>query len=48
VYNSRGEDIGWSIEVVRQGGELFWDGRVANKHVMDRRNIDVVDSRVGY
>lgn len=48
IYNSRGEDIGWSIEVARQGGELFWDGRVANKHVMDRRNIDTVDSRVGY
>ena len=48
VFDSRGEDLGWSKEVAKAGGSLYWDGRVANKHVMDPQNIDVVDQRVGF
>lgn len=48
VFNSRGEDLGWSMEVVKAGGNLYWDGRVGNKHVMDPRKLDEMDSRVGF
>lgn len=47
-YNSRGEDLGWSEAVQRAGGGLVWDGRMRNKHVMDRNMLNAVDSRVGY
>jgi hypothetical protein len=47
-YNTVGEDLGWSANVMSAGGILFWDGRVINKHVMTPEALDVVDVRVGF
>lgn len=47
-FSSRGEDLGWSDAITRAGGKLVWDGRMRNKHVMDRNMLNTVDSRVGY
>lgn len=48
VYHPQGEDLGWSIEVANAGGNLFWDGRYANKHVMTRSRLYEIDARVGF
>ena len=48
VVNRLGEDIGWSKQVIAAGGSFFWDGRVANKHIMDKKLIDKFDERVGF
>lgn len=47
-FDARGEDLGWSKAVLRAGGELWWDGRVVNKHVMDVSMLNTVDTRVGF
>lgn len=47
-YARQGEDIGWSTACKKAGLRLMWDGRVANKHVMSRLNLDLVDKRVGF
>jgi hypothetical protein len=43
-----GEDLGWSRAVKEAGGEMFWDGKDASKHVMNMKMLDLVDKRVGY
>ena len=43
-----GEDMGWSLGVTEAGGKLCYDGRVANKHVMVREQLNFVDERVGF
>jgi hypothetical protein len=48
VYNRRGEDLGWSLEIQKAGGTLYWDGRVCNKHVMHPAMLNGVDKRVGF
>jgi cellulose synthase/poly-beta-1,6-N-acetylglucosamine synthase-like glycosyltransferase len=47
-FDSRGEDIGWSINCREAGLKLGWDGRVVNKHVMRPDLLDTVDNRVGF
>lgn len=54
VYDHNGEDIGWSLACDNRGLKLGFDGRVASKHVMDKKDdsgadlIQKVDSRVGF
>lgn len=43
-----GEDAGWSNAVTNEGGVLIWDGRISNKHVMSKSDLDKYDSRVGF
>lgn len=47
-FDPRGEDLGWSLAVSKAGGSLYWDGRVINKHVMDRGLANQIDKRVGF
>jgi hypothetical protein len=48
VYDSRGEDIGWSLAVRQQGMHLAWTGKTMSKHCMERTELSKVDKRVGY
>ena len=36
------------LGVTEAGGKLCYDGRVANKHVMVREQLNFVDERVGF
>lgn len=45
VHNN-GEDLGWSAAMT--GRSIFCDGRVASKHVMRPKYLELVDLRVGY
>lgn len=47
-YDLRGEDIGWCNAVKQTGVKIFCDGRVASKHVMYPKWLDIIDERVGY
>lgn len=47
-YDRRGEDIGWSLAVRRQGMHLAWTGKVVSKHCMKATELDSVDKRCGY
>lgn len=47
-FDPQGEDIGWSKACREQRVVLGWDGRVVNKHVMDRETLNKVDERVGF
>lgn len=47
-YDNLGEDIGWSKAVRAKGHQLYFDGRLANKHVMKEEMLDVVDGRCGF
>ena len=47
-FNEQGEDIGWSISCRNKGLTLGFDGRVANKHVLEPYMLDRVDDRVGF
>lgn len=47
-YDSRGEDIGWSLAVRQQGMRLAWTGSVTSKHCYLPEHIDRVDRRCGY
>lgn len=48
VYDSKGEDIGWSVACREAGVRLKWDGRVINKHVIRKELLYSVDPRCGY
>lgn len=43
---TRGEDIGWSLDVVSRGLVLGWDGRNMSRHVMDPEALSAADPRV--
>lgn len=47
-YHSHGEDIGWSAECRKLGLNIYWDGRVASKHVMEPSRLYEIDRRVGF
>lgn len=47
-WHHLGEDLGWSIACRRAGLTLGYDGRVANKHLMEREALNRVDPRVGF
>ena len=47
-FEQFGEDGGWSEEVIAAGGKLMWDGRIPNKHVMERYLLEEADERVGW
>lgn len=47
-YHHLGEDIAWSKACRENGLKLGWDGRVVNKHVMNRDMLKEIDSRVGF
>lgn len=47
-FHKQGEDIGWSQNVRKQGMKIGWDGRVASKHVLSEKMLDVKDLRVGF
>ena len=47
-WHGSGEDLGWSVAVRESGGKFVWDGRVANKHVMSKNLVNVVDKRIGF
>lgn len=47
-FHKQGEDTGWSINCKERGLTLGFDGRVANKHVLERHMLDKVDPRVGF
>jgi hypothetical protein len=48
TFHHWGEDAGWSAKVGTRGGELWWDGRYANKHVLEPALLNEVDRRVGF
>lgn len=48
VFDSQGEDIGWSKECKKAGLKLGWDGTHCSKHVMRKDDLEKVDARVGY
>lgn len=54
VFDSDGEDVGWSRMAKRAGLRLGFDGRVCSRHVMwqkDRRGrlwSDTIDARCGF
>ncbi len=48
AYDSRGEDIGWSLNAKKEKVSLGYDGRVANKHIMEESMLGTIDKRVGY
>lgn len=43
-----GEDLGWSYKAQMCGFKLGFDTRVATKHIMDPRQLDKVDKRIGW
>jgi hypothetical protein len=45
--HNQGEDLGWS-EAARESGQLWFDGRVASKHLMSEYMLDQVDKRCGF
>jgi hypothetical protein len=47
-YHVHGEDLGWSKNVRKAGGTLWWDGRETSKHVMTKDWLEIVDVRCGY
>jgi hypothetical protein len=47
-WHEQGEDAGWGIACREAGVRLGWDGRTANKHVMERDQLFAVDKRCGY
>lgn len=47
-FSEKGEDVAWSIACRNSGLKLGWDGRVANKHIMLRRQLYEVDPRCGF
>lgn len=47
-YSDKGEDVSWSLACRDAGLKLGWDGRVANKHVMVKRQLYEADPRVGF
>lgn len=47
-FHPNGEDVGWSAAVARSGGKLWWDGRVASKHVMKPYMLEKIDDRCGF
>ena len=48
IVHSHGEDLGWSSECKKQGLQLYWDGRIASKHVMFQSSLNELDKRVGF
>lgn len=44
-FDSRGEDIGFSISCKDAGLHLGWDGRVVSRHIMSRDDLEKVDER---
>ncbi|MGH2868993.1 MAG: glycosyltransferase family 2 protein [Solirubrobacteraceae bacterium] len=54
IFDSDGEDVGWSREATRVGLKLGFDGRVCSKHVMREFDVDgtsrlnAIDPRCGY
>lgn len=47
-FHTHGEDLGWSSNCRDARLKLWWDGRVTNKHVMDEKDLNEIDDRVGY
>lgn len=47
-FHELGEDLGWCRNCQEQGVVLGFDGRLTNKHVMSRAELDIVDPRCGY
>lgn len=47
-YSQHGEDIGWSANIAEAKMEMWWDGRVCNKHVMSPADHGKIDPRVGF
>lgn len=47
-WHHLGEDIGWSVACRRVGLTLGFDGRVAQKHLMDREALNRLDPRAGF
>lgn len=48
TFHKQGEDIGWSLNVRKQGMILGFDGRVPNKHILQPSMLDKVDPRCGF
>lgn len=54
IFDSDGEDVGWSRQATKAGLKLGFDGRVCSKHVMARLNrngtsrLTTVDNRCGF
>ena len=47
-FHHWGEDLGWSANVARAGGKMWWDGTVANKHIMEPWMLDRIDKRCNF
>ena len=47
-FHHWGEDTGWSASIALRGGQMWWDGRVTNKHVMRPDLLDTIDERIGF
>ena len=46
--HSYGEDIGWSQSCVEEGLMLGWDGRITNRHVMEKKYYGLKDGRTAW
>lgn len=47
-FHEKGEDVGWSVAVARQGLRLGWCASACVKHVMHPKYLDRLDERVGF
>ena len=47
-YDFRGEDLGIARNWKEAGLKVGYDGRVGNKHILDRENLNKFDERVGW
>lgn len=47
-FHKQGEDIGWSLNVRKQGMTIGFDGRIASKHIMEPNMLDKFDKRCGF
>jgi hypothetical protein len=47
-FHTHGEDVGWSAACRDRKLKLWWDGRVASKHVMEFSMLNQLDGRCGF
>lgn len=47
-FHHFGEDIGWSLNVMGKHGRMYFDGSIANKHLMSQQMLSAVDKRIGW
>lgn len=48
AFDRNGEDFGWSRKAKEASRTLGWDGRICNRHVMRRDDLNAIDERCGF